>query len=119
MSQRLDRPVRLLEALASPAGDGRPIERRNLPPDNRSWFRAGVDRMVVLSRMSQPGINGRVIQPHATAAPRAVLHRMLRGRAVTVRASLHRGASPEFAADPPEMRGSPPAAGDKHAAQAD
>src|SRR6266850_3815409 len=117
MSDRLDTCVPLPEALAWSAGNGRRIEWSHSPPDNRSWFREGIDRMGVPPRTSQLRLNDRVNQSHATAAPRAVLHRMPRGRAATVRASLRRGASPEVGADPPQMRGSPPAAGDMHAAR--
>src|SRR5262245_49992186 len=80
----------------------------------------GIGRMVV-PWLGRAGLilNGRVNQSRAIAAPRAVLHRTRRGRAATVRASLHREVSPGLGAAPPVMRGSRPAIGDRHAAQAD
>src|SRR6267142_2672928 len=118
MSDRLDTPVPLREALAWPAGDGRPMERSNSPPANRSWFREGIDRMVVPPLTASRILNDRVNQFHATAALRAVLHRTRCGRAATVRASLHRGARPVFGAAPPAMPGSLRTTGGMPATQA-
>src|SRR5260221_14630697 len=115
MSDRLDTSVRLLEALEWSAERRRP-RRSEWPPETRSWFREGIGRMVVPSCINRLILNGRVNQPHATAAPRVVLPRMLGGRAATVRVFLHRGATPGFGAAPPTMPGSAPTTGDMHAA---
>src|SRR5262245_39961924 len=74
--------------------------------------------MIVQFCTSSRLFNDRVNRFHATAAPRGVPRRRRCEGAATARGSLYRGASPRLVAAPPAMLGSPPATGDRRAAEA-